>query len=195
MVSALSDTCQKIAKNAEHGGEIVRRLLDFSRFTEGFVLMDVKEAIESSVRLWECKHDLRTDFEATCSDRRAEGDSHIRGAAAELAHSGDNIARHPADRPAPPGMTCTYHPSDRIGKEDRNTIRGERAQRWAGTIADEAVILDGPTVIRVRLTNSPHGGTMNMLGHLQLVDVKAGGTRNQVPVRVDGRAIVAPANA
>jgi signal transduction histidine kinase len=59
IASALTDTCQKIAKSAEHGGEIVRRLLDFSRLAEGFVLMDVKEAIESSVRLWECKHDLR----------------------------------------------------------------------------------------------------------------------------------------
>lgn len=59
VASALTDTCQKIAKSAEHGGEIVRRLLDFSRLAEGFVLMDVREAIESSVRLWECKHDLR----------------------------------------------------------------------------------------------------------------------------------------
>lgn len=56
---ALTDTCQRIAKNAEHGGEIVKRLLDFSRLAQGFKLMDVKEAIESSVRLWECKHDLR----------------------------------------------------------------------------------------------------------------------------------------
>ncbi len=59
MVAALSDTCQRIAKNAEHGGEIVKRLLDFSRLAQGFKVMDVKEAIESSVRLWECKHDLR----------------------------------------------------------------------------------------------------------------------------------------
>jgi two-component system nitrogen regulation sensor histidine kinase GlnL len=57
--AALTDTCQRIAKNAEHGGEIVKRLLDFSRLAQGFKLMDVKEAIESSVRLWECKHDLR----------------------------------------------------------------------------------------------------------------------------------------
>lgn len=59
LVDALVETCQKIAKNAEHGGEIVKRLLDFSRLAQGFKLMDVKEAIESSVRLWECKHDLR----------------------------------------------------------------------------------------------------------------------------------------
>lgn len=59
LVDGLCDTCQRIAKNAEHGGEIVKRLLDFSRLAQGFKLMDVKEAIESSVRLWECKHDLR----------------------------------------------------------------------------------------------------------------------------------------
>jgi len=59
LVDGLCDTCQRIAKNAEHGGEIVRRLLDFSRLAQGFKLMDVKEAMESSVRLWECKHDLR----------------------------------------------------------------------------------------------------------------------------------------
>lgn len=60
MVASLSETCQRIANNAAHGGDIVRRLLDFSRLSVGFKLMDVKEAIESSVRLWECKHDLRT---------------------------------------------------------------------------------------------------------------------------------------
>jgi len=59
LVAGLTDTCQRIAKNAEHGGEIVKRLLDFSRLAQGFKLMDVTEAIESSVRLWECKHDLR----------------------------------------------------------------------------------------------------------------------------------------
>ncbi|OQA56636.1 MAG: Sensor protein ZraS [Candidatus Omnitrophica bacterium ADurb.Bin277] len=59
MIQGLTDTCRKIAKNAEHGGEIVRRLLDFSRLAQGFRIMDVREAIESSVRLWECKHDLR----------------------------------------------------------------------------------------------------------------------------------------
>lgn len=59
IAATLTDTCKRIAKNAEHGGEIVRRLLDFSRLAQGFKLMDVKEAIESSVRLWECKHDLR----------------------------------------------------------------------------------------------------------------------------------------
>ena len=59
LVGGLADTCQRIAKNAEHGGEIVKRLLDFSRLAQGFRLMDVKDAIESSVRLWECKHDLR----------------------------------------------------------------------------------------------------------------------------------------
>ena len=58
IAASLTDTCQRIAKNAEHGGEIVKRLLDFSRLAQGFKLMDVKEAIESSVRLWECKHDL-----------------------------------------------------------------------------------------------------------------------------------------
>ncbi len=59
VVEALSQTCRKIAQNAEHGGEIVKRLLDFSRLAQGFKAMDVREAIESSVRLWECKHDLR----------------------------------------------------------------------------------------------------------------------------------------
>lgn len=59
MVQGLTETCQKIAKNAEHGGEIVKRLLDFSRLAQGLKIMDVKEAIESSVKLWECKHDLR----------------------------------------------------------------------------------------------------------------------------------------
>ena len=47
-----------INKNAAHGGEIVSRLLDFSRMSKGFKPVDVREAIESCIRLWECKHDL-----------------------------------------------------------------------------------------------------------------------------------------
>jgi signal transduction histidine kinase len=58
-----------INKNAAHGGEIVSRLLDFSRLSEGFKPVDIKEAIESCLRLWECKHDLTLiDFKLEVPD-------------------------------------------------------------------------------------------------------------------------------
>ncbi|HOE68683.1 MAG TPA: ATP-binding protein [Candidatus Omnitrophota bacterium] len=59
LTESLLNTCRKISKNAAHGGEIVKRLLDFSRLSKELKAMDVKEAMENSVRLWECKHDLR----------------------------------------------------------------------------------------------------------------------------------------
>lgn len=81
LVEGLSDTCQKIAKNAEYGGEIVKRLLDFSRLAQGFKQMDVREAIDSTVRLWECKHDLR---EIGFQTDIAAGLSKIRGNFGEI---------------------------------------------------------------------------------------------------------------
>ena len=36
LIGSLESVYRKIAKNADHGGEIVRRLLDFSRLSEGF---------------------------------------------------------------------------------------------------------------------------------------------------------------
>jgi len=54
----LQQTCHKVSESAQHGSEIVKRLLNFSKLSEGFVLMDVKDAMESSVRLWECKQQL-----------------------------------------------------------------------------------------------------------------------------------------
>ncbi|MBU9888974.1 MAG: GAF domain-containing protein [Candidatus Omnitrophica bacterium] len=58
-----------INDNAAHGGEIVARLLDFSRLSEGFKPVDVKEAVENCIRLWECKHDLtKIDFKLEIAD-------------------------------------------------------------------------------------------------------------------------------
>lgn len=57
-LAAMEKSLASINKNAAHGGEIVSRLLDFTRMTEGFGPVDVKEAAESCIRLWECKHDL-----------------------------------------------------------------------------------------------------------------------------------------
>lgn len=54
----MEDTLRKIADNSARGGEIVRRLLDFSRLSEGFNEVDMVDAIESCVRLWECKRNL-----------------------------------------------------------------------------------------------------------------------------------------
>ena len=58
VVADMEKTLKSINKNAAHGGEIVSRLLDFSRLSEGFKPVDVNEAIENCFRLWECKHDL-----------------------------------------------------------------------------------------------------------------------------------------
>lgn len=58
-----------INDNAAHGGEIVARLLDFSRLSEGFKPVDVTEAVENCIRLWECKHDLtKIDFKLEIAD-------------------------------------------------------------------------------------------------------------------------------
>lgn len=54
----LESTLRKISANAAHGGEIVGRLLDFSRLSEGYQALDIGEAVDSCVRLWECKHNL-----------------------------------------------------------------------------------------------------------------------------------------
>ncbi len=58
VVADMEKMLKSINKNAAHGGEIVSRLLDFSRLSEGFKPVDVNEAIENCFRLWECKHDL-----------------------------------------------------------------------------------------------------------------------------------------
>jgi signal transduction histidine kinase len=58
VVADMERSLKSINKNAAHGGEIVSRLLDFSRLSEGFKPVDVNEAIENCFRLWECKHDL-----------------------------------------------------------------------------------------------------------------------------------------
>lgn len=49
-VAGLSDTCKKIAKNAEDGGEVVKGLLDFSRRADEFKVVDVKKTIRRSAR-------------------------------------------------------------------------------------------------------------------------------------------------
>jgi len=58
VLSDMKKALKTISDNGARGGEIVSRLLDFSRMTEGFKPVDAKEAIESCLRLWECKHDL-----------------------------------------------------------------------------------------------------------------------------------------
>jgi len=58
ITDSLAIVCQKIAKSADHGGEIVRRLLDFSKLSEGFKPVSIQEAATSCIRLWECKRTL-----------------------------------------------------------------------------------------------------------------------------------------
>ena len=58
VLADMKKALKTISDNGARGGEIVSRLLDFSRMTEGFKPVDAKEAIESCLRLWECKHDL-----------------------------------------------------------------------------------------------------------------------------------------
>jgi two-component system nitrogen regulation sensor histidine kinase GlnL len=67
LIGSLESVYRKIAKNADHGGEIVRRLLDFSRLSEGFGPVNIGDIVASCVRLWECKHpvydtDLRIEI-------------------------------------------------------------------------------------------------------------------------------------
>ncbi|HQB11488.1 MAG TPA: ATP-binding protein [Candidatus Omnitrophota bacterium] len=67
LIGSLESVYRKIAKNADHGGEIVRRLLDFSRLSEGFGPVNIGDVVASCVRLWECKHpvydtDLRIEI-------------------------------------------------------------------------------------------------------------------------------------
>ncbi len=72
LVESLTDTCQKVIANAEHGGEIVKRLLDFSRLSVGFRVLDVGDIVESTVRLWKCKRDLSgIDFKVEVSNHVA----------------------------------------------------------------------------------------------------------------------------
>jgi len=58
VLASMEKLLKSINKNCAHGGEIVARLLDFSRLSEGFKPVSVAEAIDSCLRLWECKHDL-----------------------------------------------------------------------------------------------------------------------------------------
>ncbi len=58
LIGSLETVYRKIAKNADHGGEIVRRLLDFSRLSEGFGPVSVRDVAASCIRLWECKRPL-----------------------------------------------------------------------------------------------------------------------------------------
>lgn len=57
----LEETLHTISDSAKRGGEIVERVLDFSRLSEGFGPVAISEALEQCVRLWECKRDL-TEF-------------------------------------------------------------------------------------------------------------------------------------
>ena len=69
VLTSMEKLLKSINKNCAHGGEIVSRLLDFSRLSEGFKPVDVKEAIDSCLRLWECKHDLTIiDFKLDVAD-------------------------------------------------------------------------------------------------------------------------------
>lgn len=58
------ETLRRISESATHGGEIVRRLLDFSKLSEGFTEVKLDEALESTIALWQCKRNLsEIDFQ------------------------------------------------------------------------------------------------------------------------------------
>ena len=69
MIDTLNKMCDKVAKSSDHGGEIVRRLLSFSRLSEGFRPVLIRELTTSCIRLWECKRSLsEIDFHEEIPD-------------------------------------------------------------------------------------------------------------------------------
>ncbi|MFH0985264.1 MAG: ATP-binding protein [Candidatus Omnitrophota bacterium] len=58
MAETLAKLCERVAKSSDHGSEIVRRLLSFSRLSEGFRPVLIRELATSCIRLWECKRSL-----------------------------------------------------------------------------------------------------------------------------------------
>ncbi|HOW59094.1 MAG TPA: GAF domain-containing sensor histidine kinase [Candidatus Omnitrophota bacterium] len=58
MVEALDGVCSRVMKSSDHGSEIVKRLLSFSRLSEGFQPVMIRELTSTCIRLWECKRTL-----------------------------------------------------------------------------------------------------------------------------------------
>ena len=69
MIATLAKICDRVAKSSDHGSEIVKRLLSFSRLSEGFQPVLVRELTSSCIRLWECKRSLsEIDFHEEIPD-------------------------------------------------------------------------------------------------------------------------------
>jgi len=69
MVETLTKMCERVMKSSDHGSEIVKRLLSFSRLSEGFQPVLIRELTATCIRLWECKRTLsEIDFREEIPD-------------------------------------------------------------------------------------------------------------------------------
>ena len=69
MVETLTRMCERVMKSSDHGSEIVKRLLSFSRLSEGFQPVLIRELASTCIRLWECKRTLsEIDFREEIPD-------------------------------------------------------------------------------------------------------------------------------
>ena len=69
LADAVAKMCERVMKSSDHGSEIVKRLLSFSRLSEGFCPVLIRELTSTCIRLWECKRTLsEIDFREEIPD-------------------------------------------------------------------------------------------------------------------------------